>query len=43
MSWLIDSGMVDSPIKDKYIAAIYFNITTMTTVGFGDIKSISYT
>lgn len=30
-------GIYDSPWEVKYITALYFSVTTMITVGYGDI------
>lgn len=37
-SWLTDKRMVDIPVVDQYINSLYWVITTMATVGYGDIN-----
>ena len=36
MSWQLADGVTEST-DSEYIAALYWSITTMTTVGFGDV------
>jgi len=36
-SWVITYGMEDAGLSEKYLAALYWTLTTMTTVGYGDI------
>ena len=38
-NWLRDYGYQYLSQKDLYIVAIYFSITTITTVGYGDISA----
>jgi CRP-like cAMP-binding protein len=38
-SWLKDSGLLDEGVSTKYVAALYFSVTVMTTMGFGDITA----
>jgi CRP-like cAMP-binding protein len=40
-SWISNSGLIDSPSGDLYIASLYFNLVTIFTIGYGDITSIS--
>jgi CRP-like cAMP-binding protein len=41
VSWLSHSDLLDKSEGDQYISSIYFYITTMTTVGYGDIIPIT--
>lgn len=36
-SWIVDYGQVDSANFDIYVSACYWAITTLATVGYGDI------
>ena len=36
-SWVVKHSYMDSPNFDVYIASFYYIITTITTVGYGDI------
>jgi hypothetical protein len=40
-NWVVRSKMIDKPTSEIYIASFYWIITTLTTVGFGDI--VAYT
>lgn len=40
-SWLTLIGIQDSSFGDKYVNALYWSLTTMATVGYGDIKGDS--
>ena len=40
-TWVIKSRMIDKPKSEIYVASLYWVITTLTTVGFGDI--VAYT
>ena len=40
-NWIGENNMSDSSNLDLYIASIYFNLTTIFTIGFGDIKAIN--
>ena len=37
LAWIYASKIEDLPLKDKYIASIYYVFSTLTTVGYGDI------
>ena len=41
-NWLSYTNNIDSVFYSKYITSLYFMITTMTTVGYGDIICISF-
>lgn len=36
-SWILNAGIQDSPVEDKYLTSLYWAFTTMTTVGYGDV------
>ena len=38
-SWLLATSMSDEPTAAKYLIALYFTVTTITTVGYGDISA----
>lgn len=40
-SWIVRCGYVDEPNYAIYIAALYFILTTILTVGFGDISGVT--
>lgn len=35
--WLFEDGLVDAPRRTGYIRSVYWSLTTITTVGYGDI------
>ena len=41
-NWLSYTNNIDSAFISKYLTSLYFMITTMTTVGYGDIICISF-
>ena len=40
-SWLVRAGMVDALPENKYIASIYWVVSTVMSVGYGDIYATS--
>ena len=38
-TWLDDGKIIDEPIKRRYVASVYFVITTLTSVGYGDYNA----
>ena len=40
-NWILHSNMMNYNFIEKYVTSFYFMITTMTTVGYGDIVCIS--
>lgn len=38
-TWIVSRGIEDAAIIDQYLASMYFIITTLTTVGYGDISA----
>jgi len=43
LTWINRGGFLDLDNSDMYITAMYFTVTTITTVGFGDISGGSST
>jgi len=41
-NWIVNTNLLNETFLSKYIASFYFMITTMTTVGYGDIICISF-
>lgn len=37
LSWILNAGIQDSDVEDKYLTSLYWAFTTMTTVGYGDV------
>ncbi len=35
--WLLEKGLVNSDWTDKYLYSFYWSVTTMLTVGYGDV------
>ena len=40
-NWIIASGMDSAPIADQYITSIYFVLTVIVTVGYGNILPVN--
>mgnify|MGYP002624151174 CR=1 FL=1 len=40
-NWMSNTNLINTSFRTKYIASFYFLMTTMTTVGYGDIVCIS--
>ena len=40
-NWIYEYGMGDSSNLELYVSAFYFTVTTIVTVGYGDITAIS--
>ena len=41
-NWILLTNTIDDGLSSKYISSFYFMITTMTTVGYGDILCVSF-
>ena len=41
-NWIMHIDIINKTFFDKYIASFYFMVTTMTTVGYGDIVCVSF-
>ena len=37
-SWISNGNLQDATIEEKYVNALYWTITTMATVGYGDLR-----
>ena len=37
-NWIASTGLQNATVGEKYVNALYWVITTMATVGYGDIK-----
>ena len=40
--WIVQAGLLSEKFNDVYVAAIYYVMTTLTTVGYGDIPVTSH-
>lgn len=40
-NWLSRSGLIDESLLTRYIACFYWSVTTMITVGYGDIIALT--
>lgn len=38
-TWVVRCGYIDSPVYEQYLASVYWAVTTMVTVGYGDIAA----
>ena len=38
-TWVVRNGLIDEPRSRIYLAAMYWAITSITTVGYGDIHA----
>ena len=41
--WVVRYGLMDTPPGEQYLTSIYFSITTLVTVGYGDISPATNT
>jgi voltage-gated potassium channel Kch len=39
INWIFESGVNDSEEFELYVTSYYFTVTTIMTVGYGDIKA----
>ena len=42
-SWITRHDLLEGTTKDKYVTAVYWTFTTLTTVGFGDVTGYTET
>jgi len=41
--WIVKNNLQDKSFIETYVASLYFQMTTLTTVGYGDISSMTNT
>eukprot|EP00903_Cladosiphon_okamuranus_P007630 g7399.t1 len=37
LSWIVKDGLEDAPASNLYVTSVYWTVTTLSTVGYGDI------
>lgn len=42
-TWIVKSGMTEAENHEIYMASFYYILTTVTTVGYGDISASTFT
>jgi CRP-like cAMP-binding protein len=40
-NWISEEGLENAGLFDKYIASVYWSLMTVTTIGYGDLASVS--
>lgn len=40
-TWISAQGLLRESTYSKYVAALYWSMSTMTTVGYGDVAAVS--
>ena len=41
VTWIDEQGLRDAEFGDLYVTAFYFSLTTLTTIGYGDVVPVS--
>ena len=41
VTWPVQFGLIDENISFQYVTSLYWSITTMATVGYGDIHAVN--